>query len=113
MTHQKCTAIVHNYYLQVEKEIPRLLKSHKVKDKTKLLNTIPLRKVVEMAWKFVTQPNPVIAVTEPDTYHADLHDRYHGHWDKRQTSQPLIYVQPVVYRSYHGTVMSKGAIGNY
>ena len=77
-----------------------------------LVNTIPLNDVVAMTWKFVTQPNPVIVVTEPETYNAELHDRYHGRWDKHQNSQPLIYVQPVVYRSYHGVLMSKGVVGN-
>ena len=76
------------------------------------MNTTQLNKVVEMAWKFVTQPNPVIVIMEPKTFDTELHDRYHGRWDKHHNSKPLIYVQPVVYRSYHGVIMSKGVVGN-
>lgn len=87
-------------------ELPRFAEA---KEKEKLMN-IDLQSITEIAWKFVIQPNPVIVI-KPETYDDQLHERYFGHWDKSQ-SRSLIYVTPVVFRSYHGVLMKKGLVGN-
>lgn len=89
-------------------QLPRFIKA-----KPKLqTNDLVLKNVVEVAWKFVTQPKPVV-VSLPETYDSELHNPYFGHWDESQRdSQPLVYARPVVYRSYHGVPMSKASVGN-
>ena len=73
---------------------------------------LPLDKVVEVAWKFVTQANPIIACV-PKQFDEELHRPTFNHWDEEQgDSRPLIYAKPVVYRSYHGTVMNTALVGN-
>ena len=89
-------------------QLPRFTKA-----KPKLqTNDLVLKNVVEVAWKFVTQPKPVV-VSLPKTYNSELHYPYFGRWDESQRDfQPLIYARPVLYRSYHGVPMSKGFVGN-
>lgn len=72
---------------------------------------LPLEKVVEITWKFVTQPSPIV-VCLPEEYDDELHKKDHEHWNKSQTNPKLIYGRPVVYRSYHNIVMRKGLVGN-
>jgi hypothetical protein len=73
---------------------------------------LPLDKVVEVAWKFVTQANPIIACV-PKQFNEELHRPSFNHWDEEQgDSRPLIYAKPVVYRSYHGPVMNTALVGN-
>ena len=85
-------------------------RSSKAKDLSEI--PLPLDKVVEVAWKFVTQANPIIACV-PERFDKDLHRTSCDHWDKKQgDSQPLIYAKPVVYRSYHGSVMNRALVGN-
>ena len=73
---------------------------------------LQLEDVIVVAWKFVTQPSPII-VCQPDKYKKRLHAVNTNHWDEDQEDcSPLIYAKPVVYRSYHGTVMKKGLVGN-
>ena len=83
------------------------------KDKMKLEDIIdlPLKKVVEIAWKFVTEPNPII-VCRPEKYDSELHSKDFVHWNKLEGNFRLRYAKPVVYRSYHGLIMSKGLVGS-
>lgn len=66
---------------------------------------------MSIAWKFVTQPKPVI-VCEPKEYIAEQCTPYFGHWDKDQKGKQLICVRPVVFRTYEGLVMDKALVGN-
>ena len=72
---------------------------------------LPLNKVAEVAWRFVTQPNPVI-VEQPRQYHGEEYqERYHGKWNDDCKDYTLVYARPLVYRSYHGTVMTPALVG--
>ena len=43
----------------------------------------------------------------------EIHKTSYKHWDEKEDGErPVIYAQPVVYRSYHGEVMIKGLVGN-
>ena len=70
---------------------------------------------MKLAWKFVTQPYPVI-VTTPVRRKMDdqIHKTSFKHWkEEKDGERPIIiYSQPVVYRSYHGEVLVKGFVGN-
>ena len=91
------------------KKMPR---SSKVKNNVDLSKIpLPLHKVVEVAWKFVTQPNPIIACV-PEKFDEEVHRTSFKHWDEDDHSRPLIYAKPVLYRSYHGTVMNRALVGN-
>lgn len=74
---------------------------------------IPLKQVVELAWKFVTLPSPIV-VCQPDTFDDHIHNKLSAYWTPVQPPQPykLIYVRPVVYRSYHGPLEQKGLVAN-
>ena len=74
---------------------------------------IPLKQVVELAWKFVTLPSPIV-VCQPDTFDDHIHNKLSAYWTPIQPPQPykLIYVRPVVYRSYHGHLEQKGLVAN-
>ena len=83
-------------------QLPRFIKAKPKLQKHDLV----LKHIVEVAWKFMTQPKPVV-VSLPKTYDSELHYPYFGCWDERQRDfQPLIYAQPVLYRSYHGVLLS-------
>lgn len=50
---------------------------------------------------------------QPDKFHDQIHEPQHGHWDKgkqKNGDYTLVYLRPVVYRSYHGkqASISKG-----
>ena len=73
---------------------------------------LPLEKVVEVAWKFVTQPCPII-VDMPARFSAELHETNAKHWDEKTRDSPtLIYARPVVFRSYHGILLNRALVGN-
>ena len=56
-----------------------------------------LGKVIELAWKFVTLPNPLI-IDQPESFDSKIHSPEYGHWDSKRTKElPLIYLRPVVY----------------
>ena len=88
---------------------------HSVSSKGTLLSAaeLQLEEVVAVAWKFVSQPCPII-VCQPDKYVMELHQQANAkHWDEEHKHSPkLIYAKPVVYRSYHGLVLKKGLVGN-
>ena len=72
---------------------------------------LSLEKVAEIAWKFVTQPNPLIVV-QPQMYCGDdFQERYYKHWNDACTNYRLVYARPLVYRSYYGIVMSRALVG--
>lgn len=96
--------------MQMRDTLPKLEPCKRAKKNPEEM-VLSLQKVAEIAWKFVTEPNPVIVCT-PKTFDSKLHDRFHDHWIKGQTNQQLIYCRPVVYRSYHGLVMSQGIVGH-
>ena len=70
-----------------------------------------LGKVVELAWKFVTLPDPLV-VCQPEGFNHRIHSEEYGHWDKHAKDFKLIYTRPVVYRSYEGELASKGWVAN-
>lgn len=69
-----------------------------------------LNGVVEIAWKFVTLPIPVV-VSQPKKYDKALHNREFGYWDAK-LKMPLVYTRPVVYRCYDGQLECKGSVAN-
>ena len=70
-----------------------------------------LEKVIELAWKFVTLPNPLI-VCQPKKFHSQIHEPQFGHWDRHAKEFELIYLRPVVYRNYEGVLARKGWVAN-
>ena len=70
---------------------------------------------MKLAWKFVTQPYPVIVCTpERRKMDDEIHKPSYLRWkEEKDGERPIIiYSQPVVYRSYHGKVLVKGSVGN-
>ena len=70
-----------------------------------------LTKVIELTWKFVTLPNPII-VCQPEEFDSKIHEPEYGYWDKRSKKFKLVYTHPVVYRNYEGVLASKGRVAN-
>ena len=70
-----------------------------------------LGKAIELAWKFVTLPNPLI-VCQPEEFDPRKHDQDYINWDKSTKEKKLIYLRPVVYRNYEGVVACKGWVAN-
>jgi hypothetical protein len=100
---------------KVKENIPQLRRFQKA-DATpaEIIEILPLEKFVQLAWKCVTQTYPVI-VCEPKSVKFDdeIHKTSYEHWEEdRDGHHPLIYAQPVVYRSYHGEVLKKGLVRN-
>ena len=71
-----------------------------------------LRKAIELAWKFVTLPNPLIVACQPKKFDPRIHDQEARYWDKQENDCKLIYIRPVVYRNYEGVVARKGWVAN-
>ena len=70
-----------------------------------------LLKCVQVAWRFVTLPSPIIAC-RPKDYIPQIVDREYGYWDESTPDAVLIYTRPVVYRCYDGNCAEKGMVGN-
>lgn len=71
-----------------------------------------LENIIQLSWKFVTLPNPLI-VCRPKNFDAQIHSPEYGHWDSKCKEElPLIYTRSVVYRDYGGVVASKGWVAN-
>ena len=70
-----------------------------------------LLKCVQVAWKFVTLPSPII-VSQPQAYNPQIVDREYGYWDESTPDTVLIYTRPVVYRCYDGNRAEKGMVAN-
>ena len=70
-----------------------------------------LLKGVQVAWKFVTLPSPIIAC-QPEAYNPQIVDREYGYWDGSTPDAKLIYTRPVVYRCYDGNCSEKGMVAN-
>ena len=48
---------------------------------------------------------------QPDKFHDQIHEPQFGHWNKRKqktNDYTLVYLRPVVYRSYRGKRACKG-----
>ena len=69
-----------------------------------------LGKVIELTWKFVTLPNPLI-VCQPKKFDPQIHDPEHGHWDSKCKDE-LMYTRSVVYRNYKGAFACEGWVAN-
>ena len=70
-----------------------------------------LFKCVQVAWKFVTLPSPIIAC-RPEKYNPQNVEREYGYWDEKTPDAELIYTCPVVYRCYDGKRAEKGMVAN-
>ena len=70
-----------------------------------------LLKGVQVAWKFVTLPSPIIAY-QPKAYTPQIVEREYGYWDESIPNATLIYTRPVVYRCYDGNCAEKGMVAN-
>ena len=67
--------------------------------------------VIDIAWRFVTEPNPLI-VCQPAEFCDDLHDKHYGDWEEpMEWKFYLLYARPVVYSSYHGHILRRGFVG--
>ena len=100
------------YFLQVRTNLQKLPHFSGAKDTLKNADLAALDKVVKVAWNFVARACPIVVCTPEIEFDKDLHRQYGVHWNDESTSLPLIYAQPLVYRSYHGDVMNKGLVGN-
>ena len=69
-----------------------------------------LGKAIELTWKFVTLPKPLI-VCQPKQYDPKIHDPEYGHWESKSRNH-LIYTRPVVYRNYKGALACRGWVAN-
>ena len=83
----------------------------KVKEALKTSHQDDLRKAIELAWKFVTLPNPLI-VCQPEKFDDQIHDQEGRYWDEQANECELVYLRPVVYRNYEGIVARKGWVAN-
>ena len=69
-------------------------------------------KLIELTWKLVTLPNPLI-VCQPEGFNSEIHDHEVEYWDKKKVKElPLIYIRPVLFRNYEGVVAQKGWVAN-
>ena len=83
----------------------------KVKETLESSKEDHLGKVIQLTWKFVTLPNPLI-VYQPKKFDSQFHEPQFGHWDKHANEVELIYIRPVVYRNYEGVIACKGWVAN-
>ena len=92
--------------------LPRYRKANSDVHPDQMKGSLPTFQFVQLAWKFVTQSYPII-VYLPKKFDEEFHKQSYQHWDEDiGDSQTLIYARPVVYRSFHGNVISKGLVGN-
>ncbi len=69
-------------------------------------------RIVYLAWRLVTLPCPII-VCQPEVLDETIMDKETCHWVPKANNYRLVYSEPVVYRSYHGTILErKGTVGN-
>ena len=92
-------------------EISRIETLQKVKETLERSCEDHLGKVIELTWKFVTLPNPLI-VCQPKKFDLRIHDPESRYWNKQAREFELTYVRPVVYRNYEGVVARKGWVAN-
>ena len=100
------------YFLQVKTNLQKLAHFSRANYTLKNADLAALGRVVKVAWNFVARACPIVVCTPEKGFDEDLHQEYGVHWNDESTSLPLIYARPLVYRSYHGAVMSKGLVGN-
>ena len=98
--------------LQLYNEVPSDKMNPRVKEALESSHQDDLRKFIELAWRFVTLPNPLIVACQPTKFDPQIHDPEAVYWDKRAKEFELTYVRPVVYRNYEGVVARKGWVAN-
>ena len=82
-----------------------------MKDILEISHTDALREAIQLAWKFVTLPNPLI-VCQHTQFDYQVHDPEAKYWDEHKKELPLIYTRPVVYRNFEGRLACKGWVAN-
>ena len=93
-------------------EVPSDRLHPRVKEALESCHQDDFKKFVELAWKFVTLPSPLIVACQPSTFDPQIHDPEAVHWNKQANGSQLIYVRPLVYRNYEGVVARKGWVAN-
>jgi len=97
---------------QVCSEVSSTQTHHEVTEVLESSHQDDLRKAIELAWKFVTLPNPLI-VCQPTGFNSRLHDPEGDYWDSEHANKSkLVYTRPVVYRNYEGVLACKGWVAN-
>ena len=99
-------------FLQMYSEVPSDKMHPRVKEALESSHQDDLRKAIELAWKFVTLPNPLIVACQPKEFDSQIHETEAVYWDKDAKELPLICIRPVVYRNYEGVVARKGWVAN-
>ena len=99
-------------FLQMYSEVPSEKMHPRVKEALESSRQDDLRKVIELAWKFVTLPNPLIVACQPKEFDPRIHDQEAVYWDKQAKECELTYIRPAVYRNYEGVVARKGWVAN-
>ena len=98
--YQMCSEVSSN---QTHQKVKEVLESSEQDD---------LRKAIELAWKFVTLPNPLI-VCQPKGFDSRIHDPEGDYWDSEHANtSKLVYTRPVVFRNYEGVLARKGWVAN-
>ena len=69
-----------------------------------------MEQAVEIAYTFVTFPNPVV-VCQPIIFDPKVHDPEFHYWNESSEAE-LVYTKPVVYRCYDGELECKGTVTN-
>ncbi len=67
--------------------------------------------IIELAWDFVTLPSPIV-VCEPEVLTDQMFEREFGYWDPSPTNTEVIYLRPLVYRSYQGVQACKAWVAS-
>ena len=98
--------------LQLYNEVPSDRMHPRVKEALESSHQDDLRTAIELAWKFVTLPNPLIVACQPTKFDPRIHDQEAVYWNKQANDSELIYIRPVVYRNYEGVVARNGWVAN-
>ena len=99
-------------FLQLYNEVPSDKMHPRVKEALESSHQDDLRKAIELAWKFVTLPNPLIVACQPKEFDSQIHDQEAVYWDNQANKCELVYLRPVVYRNYEGVLARKGWVAN-
>ena len=93
MDHLSITCLLPQLY----NEVPSERMHPTVKEALESSHQDDLRKFIELAWKFVTLPNPLIVACQPTEFDPRIHDPEAVYWNKQANDSELIYIRPVVY----------------
>ena len=83
-------------FLQLYSEVLSDKMKPRVKEALESSHQDDLRTAIELAWKFVTLPNPLI-VCQPKKYDSRIHDKEAVYWDNQADECELIYLRSVLY----------------